>query len=403
MFGDSSHGGGVNCLAMVNEIELWRCVSSDTELMRRAAESQASDVAAIASLRRTYSAQRVGVALALAEARRKALRKFGDAGGDVVADVAGVEQASGGQVALYKARRIGEALGEGVSVVDLCCGVGGDSRALVAGGRRVVAVDHSPLRAWMARRNSGPSVRAVCADVASVDVTDRVIHIDPARRDEQARKRSWRLEDYRPGPAVIGRLIAQSSASAVKLSPGVDIDALPWDGELEFISDHGRLVQAVLWCGGLMREARSAAMIRCDGVHRISGRAQPPKYAAADRYLYTFDASVERAGLVGQLSSMLDAPSVHPKLGLLTSDREIASPWVTGFDLIERLPWRPKRVKQWLGAHDGGLIEVKTRGKACDPDVEQRRLRGAGATPYTVFVLRFDTKVQALVTKRIGA
>jgi len=102
-----------------------------------------------------------------------------------------------------------------------------------------------------------------------------------------------------------------------------------------------------------------------------------------------------------QRAATLDAPMVHPKLGLLTSDRVIDSPWVTGFELIERQPWRPKRVRQWLAAHDAGLIEVKTRGKACDPDKEQQRLRGAGDTPYTVFVLRFDTKVQALITKRI--
>ena len=86
---------------------------------------------------------------------------------------------------------------------------------------------------------------------------------------------------------------------------------------------------------------------------------------------------------------------------MLTSDRVIDSPWTTAFEMIETLTRRPKKVSQWLKANDGGLVEVKTRGKACDPDQEQRRLRNDGATTYTVFVLRFDTKVQALVTKRL--
>lgn len=369
--------------------------------MERASAIDASDVSAIASLRRDYAAEVVSVALSLAEARGKAVRKFGDRGNTMVVDTAGVEQASGTRVATYKAKRMLETLGTGAKMTDLCCGIGGDTMALADSGLDVVAVDRDPLRAWMAQRNSGPAVQGLCADVAKLALQGVPIHLDPARRSEQSGKRAWRLEDVQPGPEVIGQLIEQSPAAAIKLSPGLDIEALPWPGEVELISEAGRLVQAVLWCGALARDARSATLIQDDTTHRICGEPGVPRYQTAQRYLYTFDASVERAGLMASLSSMLDAPAIHPKLGLLTRDQVIESPWVTGFELIERLPWRPKRVKQWLATNDGGLVEVKTRGKACDPDQEQRRLRGEGATPYTVFVLRFDTKVQALITRRL--
>lgn len=386
---------------MLNEIELWYEVAQDAVLMERASAVDPSDVSAITSLRRDYAAQAVSVALSLSAARCKAQRKFGDLGNRLIADVAGVEQASGAGVASYKAKRVRDALGADTLVADLCCGIGGDSMALAEAGLDVLAVDHGLLRAWMAGHNGGPSVQTVCADVASLEVAGTPIHIDPARRDEQAGRRAWRLEDCRPEPAVIGRLLEQSPAAAIKLSPGVDVQGLPWAGELEFISDHGRLVQALLWSGGFANDERAATLIDGDGIHRICGAPRSPRYSAASRYLYTFDASVERAGLIGQLSSLLDAPAIHPRLGLLTSEQVIDSPWATGFELIEQLPWRPKRVKQWLSAHDGGLVEVKTRGKACDPDAEQRRLRGDGSTAYTVFVLRFDTKVQALITRRM--
>ena len=273
--------------------------------------------------------------------------------------------------------------------------------ALSTAGLPVIAVDRDPLRAWMARHNCNACVEALCADVATLAMDGLLIHLDPARRSEPSGKRAWRLADIQPGAEVIGPLIERSPAGAIKLSPGIGLDEVPWPGEVEFISEGGRLVQAMLWTGGFAQHTRQATLIDGNTRHHLHGNPSAPSYAPAQRYLYTFDAAIERAELIGQLSDRLDAPVVHPRLGLLTSGRVIDSPWVTGFELIEQLPWRPKRVKQWLDANDAGLVEVKTRGKACDPDIEQRRLRGEGATPYTVFVLRFDTKVQALITKRL--
>ena len=386
---------------MSREIDLWRVVANDACLIERAAAVDPADVAAITKLRRDYSADVVSVALSLVVARGKAAPKFGKLSERLIADVAGVEQASSADVAAYKADRIAQRLGGQAAVADLCCGIGGDSMALSLAGLSVIAVDRDPLRAWMTTRNSTQRTRGVCADVCGLEWGDLPIHLDPARRNEHSGKRSWRLADYQPGPEAIGALLDRSPAAAIKLSPGVDLESLPWPGEVEFISDRGRLVQAMLWCGGFAEHDRQATLIRGTQRHQLRGTPTVPDYAPAQRYLYTFDASVERADLIGQLSAQLDAPVVHPRLGLLTSDRVIDSPWVVGFELVERLPWRPKRVKQWLGTNDGGLVEVKTRGKACDPDKEQQRLRGRGTTPYTVFVLRFDTKVQALIARRI--
>jgi hypothetical protein len=386
---------------MAREIELWRSVAEDAPLIKRAAAVNASDVSAVASLRKDYAAEVVSVALSLVEARSKAGRKFGELGKTIIADVSGVEQASGAAVASYKTTRIKDVLGD-ATIADLCCGIGGDAMALADRGLDVIAVDRDPLRAWMATHNGGQRVHGACADVGKIALDGLPIHVDPARRAEGSGKRAWRLEDYRPGPEVIERLLTQSPNAAIKLSPGVDLDKLPWQGEIEFISEQGRLVQAVLWCGGFAGAPRRATLIDEQGIHTLYGQPTSQGFHEAQQYLYTFDPSVERADLIGQLSAQLDAPTLHPWLGLLTSDRVIDSPWTTGFELIDRLPWRPKRVKQWLAANDAGLVEVKTRGKACDPDREQQFLRGKGETRYTVFVLRFDTKVQALITRRIN-
>jgi hypothetical protein len=386
---------------MLGDVDLWKQVINDHALIERAAAADASDVAAVASLRKSASADAVAVALQLAAARAKSVAKFGERGRSIVADVAGVEQASGGAVAACKARRIRDTLGEHARIADLCCGIGGDSMALCDAGLDVTAVDREPVRAWMAGHNCAGRAHAIGADVGDLTLDGSAVHIDPARRDETAGRRAWRLEDVQPGPEVIGKLIRQSPAAAVKLSPGVDPDTLPWPGEVEFISDRGRLVQCVLWTGSFAQSARRASRVDGEGVQVLSGEPIGPPADDIRRYLYTFDPAVERAGLIGALCECVDAPAIHPKLGLLTSERVIDSPWLTGFEFNERLPWRPKRVKRWLAANDGGLVEVKTRGRACDPDREQQRLRGVGATTYTVFVLRFDTKVEALITKRI--
>jgi hypothetical protein len=390
---------------MSDAIERWKRVIADEPLLRRAEAIDSADVAAVASLRRDDDRETVAVALECAAARRKAIEKFGDVGRRIIADVAGIEQASGRKTAAYKANRIAEALGGGATIADLCCGMGGDAMALVDADLETIAVDRQPLRAWMTMQNCRGRVQAVASDVQSLALSGVPIHLDPARRNEATKRRVRKLEDYQPGPDVIGSLIDASPAAAIKLSPGIDVQSLPWPGEVEFISSGGRLVQAVLWTGAFAGVRRRATLLIDESPGGIETLVGEPAYVPtedAKRYLYTFDASVERGELVAQLAERLDAPAIHPRLGLLTSDRVIESPWVAGFELIETLPWRPKRVKRWLASHDGGLIEVKTRGKACDPDIEQRRLRGEGATPYTVFVLRFDTKVKAIITKRLA-
>lgn len=396
--------GSVGMIAgMLDDVALWKRVVSDAALVERAAAVDPTEVTAVARLRRHYRADEVAVALELCAARAKAVVKFGEPGRSVAADTAGVEQASGSAVAAYKAKRIRETLGEAAAVADLCCGVGGDSMALCDAGLGVVAVDHEPVRAWMTQHNTRGRAQSVCADVGELVFDDMAIHLDPARRNEPAGRRAWRIDDYQPGPAVIGKLIERASAAAIKLSPSVDLEALPWPGEVEFISDRGRLVQCVHWAGGFVSCPRRATLIDDGRVDVLSGEPLAPPMGEMMRYVYTFDPAVERAQLIGQLCDIVDAPTAHPRLGLLTSNRIIDSPWLTGFELIERLPWRPKRIKQWLASNDGGIVEVKTRGKACDPDREQRHLRCNGSTIYTVFVLRFETKVEALITRRLDA
>lgn len=399
--------------AMRGTIEDWKRVSVDRALLERAAGLGAGDIAGLARLRDVFGETDSAIALELAQARRKAAAKFGGLPGALIADTAGVEQASGLAVARHKAGRIHEELGSGAAVADLCCGIGGDTLALCDAGLTVTAVDRDPVRAWMARHNSGGRTQGVCMDVADwrpeAGSSEYAIHLDPARRHEGTGRRMWKLDDLQPPPAVIARLIASvgDTGAAVKLSPGVDLDALDalvpqGEHEVEFIAEDNRLVQAVLWTGKLRRAERSATLIADDRTHTLDGEPGQASLGTIARYLYAVHPAAERAGLIHLLAEEHNAPLIHRKLGLMSRDTPIDSPWLTGFELLAELPWRAKKVKRWLSEHDAGIVEVKTRGKACEPDAVAKQLRGKGGTPYTVFVLRFDVRVVALVCRRVS-
>jgi len=355
------------------------------------------------------------------------------AGGDrgAMLDVSGGEQATAWPIAAHVARRFVVAAsalsgGSDVKVIDACCGVGGQSAELVRAGLRVLAVDLDAARAEMARWNSDGLADAVAGDVGGLDVRGRMVHIDPGRRVERgdrAGRRVFDLDGMRPTWDVVDGLLIKASDGGgggsggvgVKLGPGVDVVELAErssvDGEVEFISLGGVLRQAMWWTG-VLRDGRGrrATGIGMDGrvVYSIAGGRGESTLGASEigRYVWTVDAAVERAGLLMELAGSVGARHVHPGLGLLTSDVLIGdgaehAGALCGFEVLEVLPWRRERVREAVRALGGGVVEVKTRGKACDPDVEQRELRGDGDQALVVFVLRFGVRVRAIVARRV--
>ncbi len=366
-------------------------------LRKAAASIDPSDVSAVARLRKKYPADLVHAALRLASARRKLERKW--PGRVFVADPEGAEMASGELAARHKADRFAQA-SPGAEMLDLCCGIGADAVALAEAGLRVSAIDRDDLRAWMAGKNAGCPTRT--GDVEQLDLGDAVFHLDPSRRDAKGRR--IRYELLTPGPAFIERL-CEGRSGAVKLPPGVDPGEPP-PGELEYLSERGRLTQAVLWTGRFARHTVAATLLR-DGhpPATISGEPEPVfeiPYAPLEDgcWVHTVDPSVERAGLLVSMCRRACLAMPHPHTGLLIGGSPSEDPMLTSYRLVAEMPWRRAKVRDWLRAHDGGLVVVKTRGKAVDPDIEQKALRAEGSTPYTVFVLRFDRAVRALICRR---
>ena len=354
---------------------------------------------AIERLRRAHPAAVVAAAIELSIARTRARAKFGARAASLWCDRPGVEMASSPSVAAHKATRFRAAGAPAID--DLCTGIGGDlaelARAATSSG-----VDLDPVRAWMASMNAGSAVR--CADAALEPGDAPFAHADPARR--AGGSRIARTEDLLPPLGSLLPALRARRGAAVKLGPGMDLAPGEREAsdEVEFISERGMLVQQVLWTGELARAAGRNTATQVDGGRTMTAEpGDPPAGGGVARMLLVPDPALERARLVGHAAQALDAVDAAPGLGILTTDRAPegeAAGWFEAFEVIEELPARERAVAAWLGSRGAGIVTVRTRGGACDPDEWQRALRGPGDEPWTVFVLRLGGERRAYAVRR---
>lgn len=431
--GDGALAGGGLCDVLIERVESelgagGRPTPAQVVAWRGAADGLLRDV--VGDRGGVDASGLVFAVIELVRARRASGWKIRAIGGDergAMLDVAGGEQATGWPIAAHVARRFvraaGDSRGEAV-VIDGCCGVGGQAVEFVRAGLNVLAVDNDAARAEMARWNVGGQAEFVVGDVGGVDVRGRLVHVDPGRRVERgdrAGRRVFDLDGMTPGWEVVDAMLRTSvkgergGGGGVKLGPGVDVGEVAGRssvvGEMEYISLGGVLRQAMWWAGALRDgNERRATGVGMDGrlLYSLAGACSDGVLDECEvgRYVWTVDPAVERAGLLMQLARSVRAGHVYPGLGLLTSDVLIggdvehagALQW---FGVLEVQPWRRERVREVVRALGGGVVEVKTRGKACDPDVEQRELRGSGERRLVVFVLRFGRAVRAIVAERL--
>lgn len=362
--------------------------------------------ATIERLRRQWSIETVNAAMELSIARLRARPKFADRADTLWCDRSGVEMSSSPATARWKAARF-QAAGA-TRIDDLCTGIAGDLMEL-ARVAETEGVELDPLRAWMAARNAGVTVRT--ADALAVPGNAPFAHADPARRSFGG-NRIFRAADLLPPLETLRELLRRRTGYAIKLGPGMDLDMTErvTGDEVEFISESGRLLQQVLWSGALaLKPGTHTASKACTGT-TVSGAPgdAPTGESRMLRMLFVPDPALERAKLLGVFAHRLNAVDAAPGLGILTSadctplTAECAE-WFEQFEVIEELPAREQSVASWLAERGAGIVTVRTRGAACDPDAWQKALRGRGDTPWTVFVLRLGLRRMAYAVRRVNS
>ncbi|MEU2555291.1 methyltransferase domain-containing protein [Streptomyces sp. NPDC013313] len=350
----------------------------------------AHELAVATRLRREHPAELVSAALGQARLRQRAAAKFGaEDARRMFFTPNGVEQSTRASVAAYRAERM---KGLGVtSVADLCCGIGGDAIALARAGIRVLAVDRDPLTAAAARANADALGLAALIEVREADVTEvdtdgyDAVFVDPARRG--GRGRIFDPEAYSPPLSWAVAAALKAPRAALKIAPGVPHEAVPAEAEAEWISDGGDVKEAVLWFGAGAPGAVRATLL--PGPRTLSGRGLPdPAVRPVGRYLYEPDGAVIRAHLVAEVAEEIGGGLVDETIAYITADAPHPTPYATAYEITDQLPFNVKKLKALLREREVGVLTVKKRGSAVEPEELRRKVKPQGPNSATVFLTR---------------
>ncbi|MFD6416827.1 methyltransferase domain-containing protein [Streptomyces sp. NPDC060194] len=359
----------------------------------------ARELATATRLRREHPAELVSAALGQARLRQRAVAKFGaEDAYRMFFTPNGVEQSTRAAVAEHRAARFAA---RGVrSVADLCCGIGGDAIPLARAGIAVLAVDRDPLTAEVLRANAdalglADLIEVRCADVTEVDTAPYdAVFVDPARRG--GRGRIFDPEAYSPPLSWATAAARRAPFAALKVAPGIPHDAVPDGFEAEWISDGGDVKEAVLWRGGEPGRVRATLL---PSAATLTGRGLPdPPVRSVGRYLYEPDGAVIRAHLVAEVADDLAGGLIDETIAYVTADELRETPYATAYEITDVLPFGVKKLKALLRAREVGVLTVKKRGSAVEPEELRRKMKLSGPNAATVFL----TRVAGAPTMLIG-
>ncbi|GHJ93151.1 methyltransferase [Streptomyces sp. NE5-10] len=359
----------------------------------------ARELAVASRLRRDHPAELVSAALGQARLRQRAVAKFGaEDAYRMYFTPNGVEQSTRASVGAHRAARLREL---GVrSVADLCSGIGGDALALARAGVSVLAVDRDPLTAEVARANAAALgladlIEVRCADVTEIDTSPYdAVFVDPARRG--GRGRIFDPEAYSPPLSWAVEAARGARRAALKIAPGIPHETVPAEAEAEWISDGGDVKEAVLWFG-TEPGARRATLLPSGA--SLLGRGLPdPAVRPVGRYLYEPDGAVIRAHLVAEVAEELSGGLIDETIAYVTSDVLAPTPYASAYEITDVLPFNLKKLKALLREREVGVLTVKKRGSAVEPEEIRRKVRPKGPNAATVLL----TRVAGAPTMLIG-
>ncbi len=344
----------------------------------------------------------VAAALTQSRLRSKARAKLGDFADGMLFTQAGLEQATRLEVAAHHARRYRDA---GVThVADLTSGIGADAMAFAGVGLRVTAAELDEMTAAIATVNlrhfPEAEVRHQDGLMLDFDGIDGV-YADPARRT----KTGSRLFDpaaYAPPLDSVLALRERVPALGLKLGPGVPHRALPDDARAQWVSVDGDVVELGLWFGPLAPEGpgRSALVLRGGRAHVLApDDAAHAHVGPVGGYLYEPDGAVIRAGLVGDVAAEVRGRLVDPTIAYVTSDDRVATPFATGYRVLDTMPFGLKRLRAYLRERGVGTLTIKKRGTAVEPDQLRRQLDPRGDASATLVLTRVAGQQTVLVVE----
>jgi hypothetical protein len=359
-----------------------------------------------------HDPQLVAAVLTQAKLRRRGKAKFGEFASSMLFTEDGLEQASRLQVAALHAGRFRDA---GLAkVADLGCGIGTESMALASLGIEVSAYELDEVAAAAATFNlaSFENAEVRQADVTELDLSEfDGYFLDPARRElggakRAQAKRKFDPAEYSPNFDFVLEL-ARQRPTGVKLGPGHPHEAIPEDAEAQWISVNGDLVELTLWFGALARPevARSALLIESGQKYELKSSthaATAADGAELGQYIYEPDNAVIRSHLIGELAEQLGLYSIAPDIAYLSSNQQVSSPWLRGFEVVDVMPFDRKQLRGYFRERGIGILEIKKRGADVIPEQLRKELTLKGESAATLIVTRVGDAHRAIVARPLS-
>ena len=375
-------------------------------------DSKADMVKVVSKLRgKGHSAELVATVLTQVKLRRRAKAKFGEFAKTMFFTEEGLEQASRLKVAAMHAGRFRN---HGLKrIADLGCGIGAESLAIASLDMDVTAFEIDEVTAALATYNlaSFENVKVEQADVTTINLENfDGLFIDPARRDlkdskTNINKRKYDINDFSPSFDFVLEA-ARTKPTIVKLGPGLDHKDIPEDAEAVWVSDDGDLVELTLYFGILKRpEVKRAALLQSpNGTFELTSaeaeRLDAP-LGELGKYLYEPDASIIRSHLVGDLAISLGLNIFSNEIAYLSSNEEVRSPWLRGYEVLENLVFDRKKLKAYLREKNIGVLEIKKRGADITPEQLRRELDPKGSESATLIITRVDGAHRVLIVRAL--
>ena len=366
-------------------------------------------------LRKDYELSEASLIVAQALLHKKALRKFPP---EMVSKMLfleeALEQATAWPLAQHRAQMLNECAKEG-PFLDLGCGLGSDSLAL-AHYREVMAYDLDKQRLNCLVFNSQAlnlPVSCFNDDYLKAELPQAgAIFADPARRVKSG-KRVLAAEEAIPPLSEIMKLSGRLQLpTAVKLAPSFDKSQLKLypGASLEFVGTHKECREAVLWLNLPTPAFCQASLLQKDGtwfMERLPAQAENDQVETgplkSDSYLYELEPVLLRAGFLKIMACKLKAHLFDPQVSWLISESFEPTPLAEAFKITEVGHFTVKKLQKRLQELEIGILEIKKRNSAVEPDILRRKLHltEGSSKSATVFITRQMGKPTFMLAERL--
>jgi len=312
---------------------------------------------------------------------------------DLICDRLAYEQATARDISEYKAKL----WHSGAKIMDLCCGMGGDSFWLPDG---IVAngVDIAPERVLMFNENMerlGLPHKAILQNALDVAGGD-FFCIDPARRG-----------GLNPDFESVLKLSKKFCGGMVKLPPAYNENELPKESDVLYLGNASDCRECLMLSGifgkGMVRavaickdktfewqceksELRNASL----ETKKIGNFILEPNPVLVRSHLFLSEAKKYGFWQIDATLAYVSCENLPPEHNGFTA-----------YKVIEQSSLSTNNVKAMLRKHDAGRITLKKRGVEVVPEAEIRRLAPRGEREYILFYTRVLGEKRAILAEII--